>query len=478
MPEDIAINNFPLTAFGELSVAELNPVAQVTAQYGLRSDVLTVNLGGTTTSTDSKFVASTGTGINNVSAIVSTKQATYRAGQGLNARFTALFTKGKANSLQQAGFITSESSFAFGFNGVDFGILHSRDGAQEQQVLTITTPASGAENATITIDDVVHIVPLTAGTAEFNAYQIAVELESQSSSYDFSSVDNTVQCLARLPDFGGGAFTFSSATAIAAFSQVEAGLLPIETWVNKADWNVNPTIDIDPTLGNVYQIQLQYLGFGGIRFYIENPQTALYELVHIIRYANTSLVPSVVNPIFRVGWACRNTGNNTDIVVQGASGGLFIEGIKFFDGSHSASAITQPAIGTTLTSLFCIKNRLTFNGLSNRAEILFKAMNISTDTTKTGEFQLILNPVVLTGDSLNFSLIDSTCLAEIATDTATIVGGLEIGAANIRNLTPFKIDIQDIIPSLLPGDILCVAARVSSGAASEMATALSWVDDL
>jgi hypothetical protein len=132
-----------LTAFGEQAVAMDTPVMQVTAQYGLLSEVLTANIGGTTTASDSNFVASTGTGANNVSAIVTTRQAQYKAGQGLKAKFTAFFTAGKANSTQQAGFINSEAAFAFGYNGTEFGILHARDGELENQALTITTPAGG-----------------------------------------------------------------------------------------------------------------------------------------------------------------------------------------------------------------------------------------------------------------------------------------------------------------------------------------------
>ena len=466
------------TAFGEAQVAQLKPILQVTAQYGLRDDVLTANLGGATSSVDSKFIVSTGTGASNVSTIVSARQATYRAGQGLLARFTALFTQGVANNRQYAGFITSESGFNFGFDGTEFGIVHSRDGSLEQQELGVTT--SGTGNVDITIDGIIFTVALTAGTVEHNAYEISASLNSQVPGYGFSSVGAVVSCLAQLPDLGSGAFTYNALASgsVATFTEIQGGTIMTDIWTPKSQWNVNPDIDIDPTLGNVYQIQLQYLGFGGIKFFIEDPETALFELVHVIRYANTSLVPIVKNPIFRIGWASRNSGNTSNVVIQGASGAAFVEGDIFFDGNKRGLGINQTAIDTTLTSILSIQNRLTYFGTANRAEILLKALSVSTDTAKTAQFQLIKNPTVSIGDALEFQELTSNDLAQISTTKAAITGGEILSAFNVKSQGTFSADIVNTVSSLLPGDILCIAANVSANPASEMDAALSWQDDL
>ncbi len=52
---------------------------------------------------------------------------------------TAFFSPGVANSIQTAGLITAEDSFAFGYLGIYFGILFSRGGKAEAQELTLTT---------------------------------------------------------------------------------------------------------------------------------------------------------------------------------------------------------------------------------------------------------------------------------------------------------------------------------------------------
>ena len=469
--------SLPKTAFGELQVASMTPVIQITAQYGLRAEVESAAIGGTATAADSKFIVSTGTGANNISSIGSTRLATYRAGQGLLARYTALFTTGVANSSQVAGLLTSESIIGFGYNGADFGILHAKGGELEQWELQITAGAGVAENATITIDGNPYTVPFTAGVAGKNVYEAAVSLNSQVPGYGFSSHDDILVCLAKLPDLGGGAFTFSSGTATGTFTKIKDGLLPPETWVNKADWNVNPNININTTLGNVYQVQMQYLGFGGIKFYIEDPETALFELVHIIKYANSSTIPSVSNPIFRIGWGVRNTGNTTDIIAQGASGAIFIEGEIVVDGASIGASQTQ-TIGTIKTSVISLQNRRTYYGAANRAEIIGRSLVLSTDTAKTAKFELILNPVVTVGEYLEFVDGGANSLGELSRSAATITGGRVIAAYDVKAASPFKVDIGDVTSRLQPGDILCVAAKVSSGAASEMSAALTWQDDL
>lgn len=470
--------SLPKTAFGELQVAQPVPVIQITAQYGLRSEVKTASIGGSASAVDSKFRVSTGTGAGNISSITSTRLATYRSGQGLLARFTALFTEGVADSSQVAGLVTSESLLGFGYDGADFGIVFARGGELEQWELQITTGASGAENATVTIDGNPYTVPLTSGVPEKNAYEIAASLNSQVTGYGFSSVSDTVVVLGQLPDLGGGAFTFSSATAVGVFTDIQSGLIPPETWIPKSQWNINPNIDIDPTLGNVYQVQMQYLGFGGIRFYVENPETALFELVHIIKYANSSTIPSVGNPIFRIGWRVRNKGNTTDIVAQGASGAIFIEGDTVVDTPSVGASQTQSAITTTRTSIISIQNRRTYFGTANRAEIIERSLVLSTDTSKTAKFELILNPTVATGEFLEFEDLGADNLAQISTSAAEITGGSVIAAYDVKAASSFKVDIGDVTSRLQPADILCIAASVSSGAASEMSAALTWQDDL
>lgn len=466
------------TSFGEASVANPTPVVQITAQYGLRADVLSASIGGSTDAIDSKFTVNTGTGATNVTALVSAREVPYRAGQGLRCLATALFSPGVVDASQLVGLINSEAFFGFGYDGTEFGIVFAREGGREQQELEITTGAAGAENATVTIDNIPFTVPLTGGTVQKTAYEVAASLNPQHPAYNFTSVNGFVYAIALLSDLGAGTFSFSSATAAGTFTEIEAGSIPVETWVKQEDWNVNPGIDINPQLGNVYQIQLQYLGFGGIKFFIEDPATSKFELVHVIRYANTATIPLVKNPIFRCGWAARNTGNTTDITVQGASAAILVEGKIVVDGSHRGVCSFQTGIGTTRTSILAIQNRLSFSGVANRSEIIPRILHLATDTIKTALFEIVLNPIIATGEFLDFQSTGDNELAELAQNTATVTGGQVIACFNVQIGTGVPISFEDITAGLSPGQTLAIVTRVSGGSTAEMSASLSWQDDL
>jgi hypothetical protein len=114
------MQEFSKTAFGELKVESMTPITQISAQYGLLTNVLTVNdngASGTTSIVDNKFTCDSGVASNGLASIITLRQLAYRAGQGAMARFTAVFSSGVANNTQAAGLITAENSFVFGFIG-------------------------------------------------------------------------------------------------------------------------------------------------------------------------------------------------------------------------------------------------------------------------------------------------------------------------------------------------------------------------
>lgn len=463
------------TAFGEQSIAQDTPLLQITGQYGLLDDVLNIELGGSTYTENSNFVVSTGVGASNVAAIVSSRESQYKAGQGLKARFTALFTEGKPNSTQQAGFITSESVFGFGYNGDEFGIVHARDGRLENQELTITA-GGGNETASVQVDGISYSIPITSSSAEANAFEIATYLDNNDPRYNFTSVNNIVYALAQLPDFGGGAFTFTSATAQASWNQIQSAVIPVETWITKEDWSEYSNIKIDPSLGNVYQVQIQYLGYGGIIFSVEDPDTAQLTPVHIIKYANTSLVPSVSNPIFRVGWAARNTGNNTDIQVKGASAASFLEGQLRYDGRPKGICQTQTNVGTARQSVLSLRNRLTFNNTANRAEIIPVAASFSTNTPQTAFFEIIQNPVY--DDPIVFNRYSDGSLMEISKDQVNVIDGDVVDCFTVKESSSLQVEIGKIIESMIPGVTYCICASVSQGSSSDMDATFTFKEDL
>lgn len=447
------------TAFGELLVAENTPVLQVSAQYGLTDEMLLITSdGGSTNPNGGLFSAVSGTNALGLSSINTNRQLAYKAGQGALARLTAVFSAGQPNSLQAAGLINSEDGFAFGYFGEEFGIIYSSGGEVEYQELTVTTPAAGAETATITIDGTGYSVPLTAGTVQFNAIEIATSLNAQLTNFLVTANNDTVSVMKQIPG-PNGAYSFSSTgAAVASFNQVTAGVEPTIQLIAQADWNQDTATWLDPQKGNVYFIDISYLGFGDLFFYVEDPESGRPLLVHIIKYANSSTSPSVGNPTFRIGWLARNLGNTTSLTVSGASCAGFIGGKLVRDSLPRGRSQQIVSAGVTQTNLITIRNRFNFGGRINRAEIIPLLLSLGTESAKGALFRLTANATF--GTDAVFQYEDkNNSIVEYMDDPVTFTGG-RILAEFYVSAGGLVINSDQFKSVILPDDQLTLSAAV------------------
>ncbi len=474
------------SAFGEDISVPITPITQISAQYGVFDNVLTVTdegSSGTTSVVDEKFTCQTGSAADGLASILTRRQITYRAGQGALARFTAVFSPGVANSNQGAGLITAENIFSFGFINDNFGIIHAYDGMDELQKLTLTV-AGAAETVDVTINGILYQVALTgAGTVEDDAYEIASALNAVVPNYDITSNGAVVsaQAVVSAPQ---NSFAYTAGTSVGSWSQITAGANPTVDFIPQALWNrdtrinTDPDVNLDPTKGNVYQIQFQYLGFGAIEFFVEDKRAGSFVLVHRIEYANTFSTPSVNNPSFRVGWLARNLGNTTNVTVSGASAGLFVEGLIARDAPPRSAFNDQLSIGATDTNILTLRSRITLGGKVNRAEFFPQLITGSTQASKFAVFKILLNPTF--GGNMVFDYIDEdSSVVEVCKDSVPVSGGLEIGTIVITsaNSQIIRLNENNVTP-IPPGTTLTISAAVPSGSSSDCQVAVSWQEDL
>ena len=476
------------TAFNELQVVNPQPITQITAQYGLLQNVLTVTddlISGTNSVIDNKFTCQTGVSAVGLASILTLRQVASRAGQGILARFTAIFDTGIANANQAAGLITAENLFTFGFIGTAFGILFARDGLDELQELTLTVDASGAETATVTIDGVPFNVSLTgSGSLSDDAFEISESLNAQVPNHNFSSNGATVICQAIIPGAMGAYAYSSTGVSAGAWVQIVAGADATIDFIPQASWNVDTRLAgdansiLNPLFNNAYQIQLN----GSADFFVEDRETRQQILVHRVMFTNADTLSNVSNSTFRLGWLARNVGNTTDVTVQGGYAASFIEGAIYYDTVPRGDSNTQaiPASPSTQTSVLILRNRLSFGDKVNRAEVLPYLINGSTESNKFASFKLILEPTF--SSPVNFSYIDKTSsLVEISKDAVIVTGGLEIGSIIVEAGTPQQITFNTTTKTttaVYPGSIIAVVCTLQSGGAADCTASVTWQEDL
>ena len=123
------------------------------------------------------------------------------------------------------------------------------------------------------------------------------------------------------------------------FKRTEAGMFierksatGANTTVAQADWDdpCDGKVDmpeLDFKTGNVFEISYQFLGYGAVRFSMENPETGEFQIVHTLRYANANTVPFLRNPVLPFTAQISNVGTTTNQTVSITSCALFVEGM-------------------------------------------------------------------------------------------------------------------------------------------------------
>lgn len=123
--------DIPKSAFGLLKVQEDHPVIQIDYIYDLSTQIIdtsTANLGTVSASNTLAYINS-GSATSSSAILQSKRVIKYKAGQGVNIMFTALFTApGREGNIQLAGAGNTNNGYFFGYNGTRFGILRRSNG--------------------------------------------------------------------------------------------------------------------------------------------------------------------------------------------------------------------------------------------------------------------------------------------------------------------------------------------------------------
>lgn len=482
----------PLTAFGELQVAEPTPRVQIDGTYGLlQTDVQTLTDGasGSATAVGNLFSISSGTAAGGYAVIRSRRIVRYRPGQGCRLLFTALYSAGVANSLQLGGGFTAADGLFFGYNGTAFGIMRRVPGAVAIYRLTLTVGSSGTENVTVTLNGVPFVIPVGVASTTVLAQTLASSTAYTGwvSTVSPTADGATVTFLQNIPAATAGAFTLtSSGTAAGTFAQIQAGAANDNDagFVAQTAWNVdrldgsngalNPSgMLLDPTKLNVYEIAYPYLGAGTIRFGVMTPSGA-FVTVHQIQYPNSATVTTMKNPALRPGWLVASLGSTTNLTVRGASAAGFVQGSQETMRDPNGVA-TIASVTNTEGAFLLIRSRAEFNGVVNQRQVLPYNLGLTVETAnRIVRARVVLNPTI--SGTINWGYVaQTTSSVEVATPTAvTISGGTAVAfSAAVTNSSLF---LRDLDLRMEPGDVLAVALVTATSTATANVS-LNWQED-
>lgn len=481
------MQGIPKTAFDELLVAEITPVVQIHSAYNINTRIIEArDNSGASSIANNMFKVSTGEATSQSSSLLSRVAVKYNAGEGGLFRGTALFTTGVANSKQYIGIGTSSEGYFFGYNGDTFGILRRQGGSPEIRTLTIDPGSSdAADSITITLDGDTKAVTLNddSGNATLTANTIAAA--------DYSNTGQGWKAHAMGPNVVFESYNAASKTgtydltdALSAdgeFARSVIGAAPTETIVAQSAWsedvmdgNGSSGITLDQTKGNVYEIQYQWLGFGPIDYFIENPSTGKFILVHKIVYANANTIPSLDNPTLPLCMAVSNTSNTSDIVLQSASMMGGIQGKDIEEGILNTVIAQLANIGTDETAILSLHNHTIYQSKINRVRASPQEFGITIEASaanKPGIIRIRKNPTLV---GASFSAVDAdTSVMRKDISATTVTGGELLFAQSVADDTPLAFDLSRKTGKLEPGETITVTGEATNGTIEAIVT-LGW----
>lgn len=472
-------------AFGEDITAHLTPIVQIANKYQIDpaklENVETFEAtGGVADNDGNLFRCQSGTSVGGYGVIRSKETLNYRAGQGLQARFTAGFTDGVANSIQFAGMFNLLETVAVGYDGADFSIIHSHNGSAEVQLITVT--ATGAGTCTVTLDDDSVGITVTNSSVEENAYELQDGLEGDptiSSKWRFEQVGDKVFCISKSAENKAGTFSISGGVT-ATIAEKVAGVDKTHAHTPQSDWNItsNPFVGFNPHNLNIYRIQYGYLGIANILISVYNPNIRRFIDVHQIKWANEHATTHTGNPNFKVGWASASLGSSgSNLTVIGASAAIMLEGDEVIKNNTFAEKNTVTGVDTTLTNLLTLKNRIVYGDRFNLGKFFPLRVSVDNEHNKGLIVEIYRNADVVGVTDFRYKdEYNSIVLSE--KQGGAVTGGTLIDSFIVSATDSEVVDITILDTETLPEDRFTIAARTVSGTSTgTTTTTATWKEE-
>lgn len=265
-----------------------------------------------------------------------------------------------------------------------------------------------------------------------------------------------------------------------------------DNWIAQTSWNgdkCNGTgasgFNWNQQLGNVMMIQYPFLGYGAIKFWVENDVTGSWILCHTIQYPNSSASVQVSNPSFPFYANATNSGSTTNLLLYVGSIGVFISGVREYLGAQWATDSLKNTI-TTEANLLNLRNCTTYNTVANSGLIRLRSISAATDNGN-GIATIRLKKGVTIGGSPSFAPISgSTANQGVTITSGNSIASVDVAGTGTSGTTFFNFTlarnsnvVYDLTPFNLfiaPTEVLTVTAF--SAAAASIQVTLNWNEDV
>lgn len=474
-----------VSAFGEPYAISIVPVIQLDAIYGF--DALQMQQysgsGGAVTYPNSTFRCSTSSTAGSYAVVRSRRFIRYRPGQGAMARAAVMYGTPASDTVQRWGMHNQEQGYSFGYNGTQFGILHSYGGKAHIETFTLASYSGLAQNFTFVLNGVSYVVAITAGQS--TAGVCAQIARATFAGWSVEATDSQVIFLSDAVAPQSGTFSFTaSGTASGTLTQTRAGVTPTNSWTYQTDWNIDPcdgtgesTVHIDWSKFNVLQIQMQWLGAGAVTFSIQNPNSGQMMPIHRQLWSNYQTTLHLEDPNLKITCAAYSLGSTTPVTLtigswMGAVEGTY-ESVYY---PRSRGVIKKTLTQDVVHHLISIKNPIVEGGKINTREIRIQDISAAVDSTDPVIFYFFIETALTTGNHIWNPLPNAISDYSIETGTFSLTTDTAIAGFTVGVDGSGQFDLTRYNVKLAPG-MICSVAAYSESSVAKISANLVWSKD-
>jgi hypothetical protein len=480
------------SAFGHLVAVKPKTEFALLFPYSVdTAPVIKFEIGsGSIASANSQAELSSGTTIGSYSAIASKDFLVYQPGFGAGCKFTFGCTTQESagvdltGSLQEAGIGTAEDGFFFSYRNNSMSIVHRYGGLRDVHILEVTVGSSSATNVTVTLNDVVITAAVSNNTGDANqtVLELANNNDWRSAGYIAHVAGNRLVLQAISTGPKAGAFSFAAGTSgmTATLTQDVVGVTETVDVVPQASWSEDSCDGtglmplLDWSKGQVFDIKYQWLGYGPIFFYIENPTTRSFQLVHKIDRQNSFTRPSVNNPSLQFLIFATNGALTQNVKAFTASVHGYIDGGEPASGNRRAASYSLSGVASAFEPVISFHNPLTFKNKTNRSQVDF--LRLSLTASQAANFIIVKNADLEGTSSWSATSSDQLILTDTAADGYNNGEVVWADAVTSSGIVSTQIDSSlQYIVRLHPGDVVTLAAKSETGTVKVNVSA-NWIE--
>jgi hypothetical protein len=169
--------------------------------------------------------------------------------------------------------------------------------------------------------------------------------------------------------------------------------------------------------------------------------------------------------------------SGTNLTVQGASGGIFLEGDEILKNNTYADNNVVGSLGTTLTNLITVKSRLEYGDYYNLGKVFPLTITVDNEHNKAIIVEVYRSPNV--AGTTNYQFIDEfNSISIVDKSGTTVTNGDLIDSFIVAANGNVREDLTSLKTELLPEETFVVAAKTVSGtSAGDTTVSITWKEE-